>query len=252
MASRSAVFPTGLEDEFFKRNDIRAAEIRREYGKGKRHLLVTVSRLEREKNYGFLLRGIADIRRRVGDSFHVLIIGDGSQRSELKVRASLLGIQDMVTFLGNVPNEEVKDYLNAADLFLFASTSETQGIVLAEAFAAGKPVVGVRAVGTDDIIEDGVNGFLTEEDEEMWACRAAELLESEDQLNKMGRAALASAENYRASTLAIYEEMLYNQCICRKREERRMQEHVLNTDRKEEALYEEEENRGEHSAVVIR
>ena len=253
MASRSAVFPTGLEDEFFKRNDIRAAEIRREYGKGKRHLLVTVSRLEREKNYGFLLRGIADIRRRVGDSFHVPIIGDGSQRSELKVRASLLGIQDMVTFLGNVPNEEVKDYLNAADLFLFASTSETQGIVLAEAFAAGKPVVGVRAVGTDDIIEDGVNGFLTEEDEEMWACRAAELLESEDQLNKMGRAALASAENYRASTLAIYEEMLYNQCVGQKRTALTRTTVILerSRERKEERGYAAEKEQSEHPAMVI-
>lgn len=235
MKSRSAVFPTGLEERFFRTSPERAMRIRKEWGRGKKHLLVTVSRLEREKNYGFLLRGIAGLRDRIGDDFHVLILGDGSQKAELKVRASILGIQDMVTFVGNVPNDQVRDYLEAADLFLFASTSETQGIVLAEAMAAGAPVVAVRAVGTDDIIENGVNGFLTEESEEEWAGCAAEIL-SCGNLEKMREAARLSAENYRASKLAIYEAMLYNQCICEKRAE---------------VSYGSEEDHAEHSAVAV-
>ena len=116
------------------------------------------------------------------------------------MRASILGIQDMVTFVGNVPNDQVRDYLEAADLFLFASTSETQGIVLAEAMAAGAPVVAVRAVGTDDIIENGceriphgrVGGGVGR-------------LRGGDpflrKLEKMREAARLSAENYRASSL---------------------------------------------------
>ena len=98
----TAVFPTGLDGSFFRKNARRSQEIRQQYARGKRHLLVTVSRLEKEKNYGFLLRGIAELKRETGDDFHVLIIGDGSQRSELKVRAAILGIQDVVTFVGNV------------------------------------------------------------------------------------------------------------------------------------------------------
>ena len=252
MKSRSAVFPTGLEESFFLADDRRVGGFRQEYGTGKKHLLIPVSRLEREKNYGFLLRGIADIRQRIGDDFHVLILGDGSQKSELKVRTSLLGIQDMVTFAGNVQNGEVRDYLAAADLFLFASTSETQGIVLAEAFAAGTPVVAVRAVGTDDIIENGVNGFLTEEVETEWADRVAEILCGE-QMEEMKKAARASAENYRSSRLAIYEEMLYNQCICEKRAERRRDAWIYRQeqDRKDEVCYEAEEDRAEHSAMAV-
>lgn len=163
------VFPTGLDEAFFRKDEGRAAEIRSKFGNGKRYLLATVSRLEKEKNYEFLLRGIAELCRKRGNDFQVLIIGGGSRMEELKMLAEDLGISDLVTFLGNVPNQEVKDFLNASDLFLFASRSETQGIVLAEAMAAGDPVVAVHAVGSDDIVEDGVNGFLTEEDESAWA-----------------------------------------------------------------------------------
>ena len=229
-----AVFPTGLEETFFRKDAARSREIRGQYGRGKRYLFASVSRLEKEKNYGFLLRGIAELKRRMGDVFHVLVIGDGSQKSELKVRASILGIQDMVTFVGNVPNGEVKDYLNASDLFLFASKSETQGIVLAEAMAAGLPVVAVHAVGADDIVEDGVNGFLTEEQEEAWAEKVSETL-NEETYGGMRRAALATAENYRSSRLAIYEEMLYNQCGLKKGDR----------------SYEKEDRR-ERSAVALR
>ena len=229
-----AIFPTGLDGSFFRKNVRQSQEIRKQYGHGKKHLLVTVSRLEKEKNFGFLFRGIAELKRQAGNDFHVLIIGDGSQKAELKVTASILGIQDMVTFLGNIPNNQVKDYLGAADLFLFASKSETQGIVLTEALAAGTPVVAVHAIGADDIIKDGVNGFLTEEKEEAWAAKVSEALE-EERNSRMKKAALISAEKYRSSRLAIYEELLYNQCGFRKGER----------------LYEAEEDRRERSAMAV-
>ena len=155
----------------------------------------------------------------------------------------MLGIQDLITFVGNVPNGEVKDYLAAADLFLFASKSETQGIVLAEAMAAGSPVVAVHAVGSDDIIKDGYNGYLTDEDEKEWAKRVEKALEPERN-RRMRAAALVTAENYRASSLAIYEEMLYNQCVRRKGE--------AVYEGTEYGTFGQEEDRTESSAVVIR
>ena len=159
----------------------------------------------------------------------------------------------MVTFVGNVPNHEVKDYLAASDLFLFASKSETQGIVLAEAMAAGNPVVAVHAVGSDDIIRDGINGYLTEEDEVVWAERVKMALE-ENTGRKMRQQALKTAENYRSSSLALYEEMLYNQCICGKKEQSHLldRQYVLKGEGKDGSLYEDEENGRESSAVVIR
>ena len=67
----AAVFPTGLDGAFFRKDVRRSREIRKQYSKGKRHLLVTVSRLEKEKNYGFLLRGIAELKRQMGNDIHV-------------------------------------------------------------------------------------------------------------------------------------------------------------------------------------
>ena len=74
-----------------------------------------------------------------------------------------------VIFVGGVPNEEVKNYLFASDLFLFSSRSETQGIVLAEAMAAGLPAAAVEAYGVNDIVRDKYNGLLCEESVDAFA-----------------------------------------------------------------------------------
>ena len=239
-------FPNGGGSIFtfeIKGDEQKAKEIRKTYKGDKKHLFVTVSRLEKEKNYEFILRGIAKIKEEAGDDFHVMILGDGSQKGELKTKAALLGIGNLVTFVGNVKNEDVKHYVHAADLFLFASKSETQGIVLAEAMAAGTPVVAVHAVGSDDIVKDGVNGFLTEEEESRWAEKVIEAAQPENRF-KMKKAALKEAQNYRSDTLALYEEMLYNQCICGKAMDRQK-------DGKGEYSYENGEAHGEGAAMAV-
>ena len=209
--TRVEIFPTGLDSEFYEQVQIRARKIREHYAGNKKHLFVTVSRLEKEKNYDFLLNGIARLKELLGVDFQVLIIGDGSQGNELKKKASALDIEDVITFIGNVPNRKIKEYLQSADLFLFSSKSETQGIVLVEAMAAGLPVIALHATGVDDIVIDGVNGYLTEEKEELWAKKIA--VACTPKIRKcLQISAWETAEKYRAETLALKEEMLYNQC----------------------------------------
>ena len=182
-----------------------------------------MSRLEKEKNTDFLLEGVVEIKKKLGGSFRVLFIGDGSQKQGMQKKVEKLGLQEEVLFTGNIPNEEIKDYLGASDLFLFASRSETQGIVLAEALAAGVPVVAVRAVGVDDSILDGQNGYRTAENTEKWAEKAALALKP-DIHTALKRGAILMAENYRAERIALREENLYMQCILRKQEEIRAKE----------------------------
>ena len=206
------VFPTGLAEEFFIQDEKRSEALRKKYLGDKKYLLCTISRLEEEKNPRFLFYGIAEMKKILGPEFRLLYIGEGSERQNLEMLAKELGITEEVVFVGNVENEAVKDYLNAADLFLYASKSETQGIVLAEAMAAGNPVVAVSATGVDDIVRDGVNGFRTDEDIEAWAKKAVRALQPAVH-KQMKKQAQVTAGRYRAICLAVYEEMLYSRCI---------------------------------------
>lgn len=223
-----AVFPTGLAETFYLRRPQEASRIRSKYISKEGSLFCTTGRLEEEKNPHFLLEGIRELKRRMKRPFRVLLIGDGSMRRELEAEAKRLDIEREVCFVGNVANEEVNCYLQACDAFLFASKSETQGIVLAEAFAAGLPVVAVDATGVEDIVVDGVNGYRTEEDTKIWAEKAAEVLERRKEMQEQ---AIQTGAGYRATRLAAYEELLYGQCIGAKRMEEKERGYERETDR---------------------
>lgn len=224
----TAVFPTGLEASFYQEYPKEAKEIRQRYLSSGGRLFCTTGRLEEEKNPHFLLQGIACLKEKMREPFQVLLIGDGSMRKALEQETKELGIADVVRFLGNIENTQVNQYLQASDVFLFASKSETQGIVLAEAFAAGCPIVAVDASGVEDIVENGENGFVTEEDTEVWSNQVLDVL---DQLKQMQRKAKITAAGYQSGRLAVYEESLYERVISEK-----------NASRQEELGYEYEEH----------
>ena len=100
--------------------------------------------------------------------------------------------------------------------------------LLAEAFAAGCPIVAVDASGVEDIVENGQNGFVTEENAEVWSNRVTDVL---GQLVRMKQQAKITAEGYRSERLAVYEESLYERVISEK-----------NAGRQEELGYEYEEH----------
>lgn len=235
-----AVFPTGLEEVFYLEHPEEAGEIRRNYmGEQDGYMFCTAGRLEEEKNPHFLLKGIRKLKEKMDKTFfRVLLIGNGSMTEELKTEAKELGIEEEIVFIGKVPNEQLNCYLQACDAFLFTSKSETQGIVLAEAFAAGLPVVAVEASGVEDIVEDGVNGFRTAEDIDMWTDKILEML---NQREEMSRRAKVTASGYRSVRLAVYEELLYRQCITAKVKESA-------GEYEEELSYEYKEDRTEHAA----
>lgn len=233
---QTAVFPTGLAEDFYTECPKEADAVRRKYLPEDGILFCTTGRLEKEKNPEFLLEGIVKLKEKMKEPFRMLFIGDGSMRNELEQKVQKLGIADVVRFVGNVPNGQVNRYLQAADVFLFTSKSETQGIVLAEAFAAGCPVVAVDASGVEDIVEDCINGFKTAEDVDVWSDKVLEVLENREE---MQRRAKITAEGYRSTRLAVYEEMLYAQCIADK------------TDQLEDAGDEYENNGAENTAERV-
>lgn len=156
------VLPTGLSMASFNPDPIKAARLRTKFGEGRPFLFCTVARLAKEKNLEFLLESLAAYKQNAGPCFKLLLIGKGPYREKLCQRITELSLTEEVVLTGEVPNEQIKEYCLACDLFLFPSRSETQGIVLLEAMAAGAPVLALRATGTDDIVINGVNGYMTE------------------------------------------------------------------------------------------
>ncbi len=213
-----AVLPTGLRSECFGPGNGGSVEIRHRYLKERTYLLCTVSRLEKEKNLEFLLRALRELKARGTVSFRLMMIGGGKEEENLKRLAEELGLKEDVVFTGCIPQSEIMEYYRASDLFVFASKSETQGIVLLEAMAAGLPVVAVRASGTSDVVVDGVNGYLTREEEADFADAVSAVLGSSDLRARFQAGACAQAEKYREIHIAGAAEKYYESiCFNRRR-----------------------------------
>lgn len=124
-----SIAPTGLPPACFE-NHIEATAIRKKYLQKKQYLFCTVSRLAKEKNLSFLLRGVSAVKKQLGDVFNVLILGDGPEKENLIALSQTLKIEENVFFIGEVSNHKISAYHQACDLFLFSSKSETQGIAV--------------------------------------------------------------------------------------------------------------------------
>lgn len=214
------VIPTGLQEDDFQCDFEKVKAIRDKYLDGKDYLFCTVSRLEKEKNIPFLLKGLKRLKERKGDCFRFLVIGEGSLRDELMKETMELGLEDNVVFCGRIEHDEIRNYNRACDLFLFASQSETQGIVLLEALAQGLPVVSVKASGVCDVVKDGVNGYVTDMDVNLWEERIEQIMDDQQRREIMKRNSIIEARNYLSSNIAKRVEGYYKELIrCRNEEE---------------------------------
>jgi len=175
-------------------------------------LIGHVGRLAPEKNLRFLAKAVARALKEL-DGALFLCVGDGSSREETEGLFEKEGISDRVRFPGKQSGQDLIDAYHAMDLFAFASTSETQGMVVAEAMATGSPVVAVDASGVREVVRDGQNGrMLAEQDAEQFANALAELARDADRLEAMRQGALETAQDVSLEAcadraLALYEEL---------------------------------------------
>lgn len=153
--------------------------------------MLYVGRLAREKNLGVLFE-MAARAFAVEPSLRLLLVGDGPYRAECARAARQLGIGDRVRFVGYVPRAEVDRYYAAADLFVFPSITETQGLVVQEAMAYGLPAVAAVGGGASAGIEHGVNGFAVRNDPDDFARAVLRVFADESLHSSMSAAALRS------------------------------------------------------------
>lgn len=153
-----AVVPTGVRLDLFAQGD--GAAFRRRLGIPEEAWVIGhLGRLAPEKNLEFLAQAITDVLRR-NQRTHFLVIGTGPSETAIREVFSRLGLDARLHLAGILQQQELTDALHAMDLFAFASTSETQGMVLTEAMAAGLPVVALDAPGVREVVRDGHNGRL--------------------------------------------------------------------------------------------
>lgn len=189
----SVVIPTGLEQTSFSEQKI---DFKKEYGiHPERPLLVYVGRVAHEKNIEFLL-GVVDVLKAEIPDLLLLITGEGPALQSLQHKVDALRIRHNVMFLGYLDRyQELNACYAAADVFVFASTSETQGLVVLEAMAQGTPVVAIAELGTASILIDGKGALVAKEETLDFAEKVQTLLNDKAKRLALGKAALDYAQD---------------------------------------------------------
>jgi glycosyltransferase involved in cell wall biosynthesis len=125
-----------------------------------------------------------------------MIVGSGPYESACRVLAKTLRIDEGVTFMGMLKRDDVWRAYSAADAFVFPSVTETQGLVVSEALTAGLPCVAVRAAGTPDIVEDGVDGFLTDNSVSSFTGPICRLVSDQGLRDRLSKSAIANSSKF--------------------------------------------------------
>ena len=208
-----SVLPTGINLSAYTMQEAAMQEVRRRYQAQDCPLFLSVSRMANEKNVSFLLKGIARVKEQYTGKFKVLLVGDGPERGTFINLCRKLQITNEVIFTGQISNEELTPYFAAADAFLFASKTETQGIVILEAFAGKTPVYAVKASGVSDLVRDGWNGRLCEEDVDAFARQLLPVLQGREDIKGLGENAYETALTFGEDAVALKAVQQYNRVI---------------------------------------
>jgi glycosyltransferase involved in cell wall biosynthesis len=205
VTTRSEVIPTGIEPSSFVLGD--RDGFRKNYNIPQdRPVLLFVGRVAHEKNIGFLLKVLDRVRKQIPEVLFV-IAGEGPARESLAHEAKMLGLNDNITFIGYLDRHtELNNCYRSADIFIFSSRTETQGLVLLEAMAQGVPVVSTAELGTKDVLRDGLGVWIAKEDLIDFTDKVVKMLKDTDARKSLGDSGRDYAHGWSASKQA--ERML--------------------------------------------
>lgn len=171
-------------------------------------ILLYVGRLGREKSVDFLIRSFETVHKKLPQT-HLVIVGDGPEKENLLSLAKKLNLKQVVHFLGFVSKETLATYYVDADVFVFASTTDTQGMVLFEAMASGIPLVVVNHPTYTDFVKNGYNGFLTNTHEKDFAEAVSRVLIDDKLRKELSENAQKSVARFSVDATAKTLENLY-------------------------------------------
>lgn len=207
-----SVIPTGIQLERFQKpisSEVRQA-IRAEYGIPEdTFLLISLGRLGKEKNIEEILTFLSLIKQKV----HFLIVGDGPNRENLINKVDELGLNDYVHFTGMVSPLEVAKYYQVSDLFVCASTSETQGLTYIEALASGIPALCRADESIENVIINGQNGYQYHHFKDFESGLYALMLNKDLYTEMANESTKFVAQFYSSQAFGRQVEMVYEQAM---------------------------------------
>ncbi len=192
-------------------HNLEPRRVRAELGLGQAEVLMYAGRLAEEKNLDFLLRAFAQVIAQRPQA-RLLLVGKGMHERSLRRLARKLGVEEQVIFNGTIPHSEIPHYAAMADVFVFSSLVDTQGLVLVEAMAAGTPVVAVEALGPADVLVEG-GGLLVPTEEEAFARAVLALLLDEPRRCLLGEQAVRAAQRYAVPSITARMVDVYHEAI---------------------------------------
>lgn len=194
------VNPTGIKIEKFK--NYNGDAFREKYGISKNTtLLLFMGRIGAEKNIPFLFKVLKKILIKKPDT-QLIVAGKGPAESEVRKAAEQIGVKDNVVFLGYFEPQDWVNCYAAADLFTFASITETQGLVVTEAMAVGTPVVAVNAMGVGEVMKGNKGGILVNLDVDEFTEAVFKMLDNRQFYELKKKEAFEYAKEWSAEAMA--------------------------------------------------
>lgn len=177
-------------------------------------IVLYVGRINVDKNIETIVSAIPHVLKKV--NAHFVFVGGGDDLPKMKKQAKKLNVERQTTFLGFIPHEseDLPQIYQIANVFVIASTIETQSIVTLEAMASGLPMVAANSGALPELVKDGVNGFLfPAKDSEEMANKIVKILEDEKLSMKMKKAALTTVSKHQIRDCLATIENKYKE-IC--------------------------------------
>ncbi len=186
------VVPPGVDTRFMASGN-RTATRKRFHFRSSDEVLLYVGRFAKEKNIYFLIRAFARIAKKNAHA-RFLLCGHGLEEDQLRRVAKQKHIDHRIHFATSETPETMRHMYAAADIFIFASKTETYGRAIVEAMAAGLPIVALRAVSVIDLLKDGISGRIVTRDSSVLFCDVVlSLLRNKDVARQLGEAAAREA-----------------------------------------------------------
>lgn len=178
----------------------------------KKHILLYVGRVVKEKNLDFLFPVLSEVKKTYKDTA-LVFVGGGPELDNLKEKAKKTGYAWDIVFAGYRSREELAYFYSISDVFVFPSKTETQGLVTLEAMMAGLPVVAIGERGTVDVMKGDNGGFMVKEDVTEFSQKVVELLKDKELYAKKSLEAKKWASQWSLDTLTEKLVTYYDEAL---------------------------------------